>query len=458
MTFSRKDWRKMRQVVRSPFFNQRTDVIRLLDFLEEQILYHHLIPDKEEAHRHVYKKKPYNAQEIRQLMSFLYKNVEQYLSLQEVFEDSVQIKTQLAAAYRKRSLDKAFLRTIKEAEHLQSQQVFRNADFYQHSFLLQQEKYHFTASQKRLSDQNLQEISDNLDVFFIAQKLRQACLSLSHQAVYKKEYTIGLLDEILAYAEQERLLDLAAIAVYYYAYKALSAPSEHTHFQIFKQKIYEEGHLFPHAEIKNLYLLAINYCIKQVNQGAMEYFAEGLDLYKQGLKTQILLENKQLSRFTFLNIVAMGLKVGDLEWVEQFIHQYHQHLNKAYQEGYYNFSLARLAYRQQDYQRALKHLGYQNFKDQLLVLAAKTIQLKIYYETDEIDLLEAHLEAMDMYVRRKKILAYHQSNYQNIIRLTKKLLAVNRFDKEEVQSLQQAMLAEEILTEREWLLQQLERF
>lgn len=445
----------MKQIVHSPFFNQREDVIRLFDFLEEQLIYHKLIPTKEEAHRYVYKKKAYQAQEARQLMSFLYKNIEQYLSLQEVFEDEVQIKSKLAAAYRKRQLDKAFLRTLKETKALQEKQVYRNVDFYQHNFLLQQEKYQFTASQKRLSDQNIQEISDNLDTFFIAHKLRQACLSLSHQAVYKKEYKIGLLEQTLAYVENEELLHIPAIAVYYYAFNTLKPPGNDAFFQIFKQKIFELGHLFPLAEMGNVYLLAINYCIRRVNQRSMNYFQEGLDLYKQGLKTKVLLENNRLSRFTFLNIVAMALKVGDLEWVEHFIHQYYQHLNKDYQSAYYNFSLARLAYRKKNYEEALKHLRYQNFKDQLLLLAAKTIQLKIYYETEEIDLLEAHLEAMDMYVRRKKVLAYHQKNYQNLIRLTKKLLAVNHYNKAEVKKLHSTIEQEEILTEKEWLLQQL---
>ncbi|MFT5166033.1 MAG: hypothetical protein ACI8P3_001264 [Saprospiraceae bacterium] len=54
---------------------------------------------------------------------------------------------------------------------------------------------------------------------------------------------------------------------------------------------------------------------------------------------------------------------------------------------------------------------------------------------DEFDLLDAHLEAMKNFIRRKRIIGYHQKNYQNIIQITKKLLNSNIFDKKEIEAL-----------------------
>ena len=62
---------------------------------------------------------------------------------------------------------------------------------------------------------NLQKVSDTLDTAYLTLKLRQTCLSLSHQAVYKTDYQFGLLPALLAHIESQNLLDIPAIAVYY---------------------------------------------------------------------------------------------------------------------------------------------------------------------------------------------------------------------------------------------------
>ena len=80
--------------------------------------------------------------------------------------------------------------------------------------------------------------------------------------------------------------------------------------------------------------------------------------------------------------------------------------------------------------------------------------LKSYYHLEEFDLLDAHLNAMNNFIRRNKVLGYHKANYLNIIRYTKKLIALNAYDKKAVELLRQLLMAEEKLTEKNWLLQQ----
>ncbi|MEO0777604.1 MAG: hypothetical protein AAF146_13645, partial [Bacteroidota bacterium] len=59
--------------------------------------------------------------------------------------------------------------------------------------------------------------------------------------------------------------------------------------------------------------------------------------------------------------------------------------------------------------------------------------------------------------QRKKVIGYHKSNYKNIIRYTRKLLKVNPYNKTALQRLGGEIEAANPLTEREWLLRQLER-
>jgi len=97
------------------------------------------------------------------------------------------------------------------------------------------------------------------------------------------------------------------------------------------------------------------------------------------------------------------------------------------------------------------------YEDLLLNLAAKTILLKIYFELNENDLLDAHLLSLQNFLRRKTLIGYHKKNYKNIISITRKLLTYNRFDKKEKEKIRHLILDADVLTDRKWFLDMLER-
>ena len=200
-----------------------------------------------------------------------------------------------------------------------------------------------------------------------------------------------------------------------------------------------------------------NYCIRKINQGELHYYKDALDLYKAGLSTAVLLEQGNLSRFTYFNIVAAGINSGDLNWVEDFIEQYRQNLEKQQRHSAYSFNLARLQFARKNYQAVLELLQQANYRDVLVTLAIKTLLLKTFYELDEYDLLLSHLDAMQNYIRRKRVLGYHRTNYLNIIRYTNKLLQLSPGHHQEREQLVLVIRAEVHLTEKEWFLEKLTR-
>jgi hypothetical protein len=203
--------------------------------------------------------------------------------------------------------------------------------------------------------------------------------------------------------------------------------------------------------------LAINFCIKKNNSGHVDFARQGLELYKTALKQGFLLENGILSRFTYHNIVAWALLQQEYDWVESFINQYKNRLERTYRDSMFSFCSAKLAYSRKQYQVVLSLLQRAEYRDTLLALAAKTILMKIYYELDEFEVLEAHLSSMRAYLKRKRVLGYHKTNYQNIINYTKKLLDNSSRipNAAAAETLRKSIEQEEILTEREWLLEQL---
>ncbi len=448
---SSTDIRSIRKFLRSPFFNQRQDVIDLFEYMVTTST--NLIAEK--AFEKLNLKRPFDLVHLRLVMSYLFRLIEKYLAVEELLENEETQQLQLIRAYQKRSASRQIAIAINEGFKDLKKSEKRNGDWYYHIFQLQLEQFQLESQESPSGELNRQELSDTLDIAYLITKLRQACLLIAHQGIYKSSFDIGLLDFIFPFLKEHHYLETPAVAVYYHCYCMLANPEDEHHFKSFKKLLLSKGMFFSDWEIRDLYLQAINYCIKQINGGADNYFNEVMDFYKEGLDKQYLLENGVLSRFTYHNIVAAAIMTQEFEWVDQFIYKYKKNLQRKYRESSFSFSLAKLEYHRKNYAAALELLQKSNYRDLLLNLGAKTVLIKIYYELEEIDLLEAHLEAMKNYIRRKRLIGYHQKNYQNIIQLTKKLLSINFYNKDEKRQLIQLIETADPLTEREWLMQQL---
>ena len=456
-TLSNQELRELGKFVRSPFFNQQEILVQFFDYLVENKQQLQVSPTKEKVFQKLFPTQKFSDVKIRLMMSDLHKLIEKYLICSSTLSNETQSKLQMAQIYRQRNLPKHFQKTIKVVNELLEKNPLRHDDYFNSKYDQLLEQHQFVASSKRTDEFNLQEVTNMLDVTFIAKKLKQICLLFSHQAVYKKEYDFGLLEDIIRHIEEKNLLDIPAISVFYYYYQALTKEGHVNYFQKFKNLVFLHDKKFPPNELRDLYLFAINYCIRQLNQGQVHFAQEGLDLYKEGLKKEFLIENKKLSRFAYNNIVAMAVIVKDFNWAVEFIEDYKSLLSRRYRESTWMFNMSRLEYARKNYDKALIYLQKADFGDLVNNLIAKTILLKIYYELEEFNSLDSHLESMKTFIRRKTASGYHQTNYLNIIRYTKKLLSTNFYDRDKKEILLKEIEQEEILTERDWLLEQVKK-
>ncbi|MBX2930170.1 MAG: hypothetical protein KF852_20225 [Saprospiraceae bacterium] len=459
-TFSPAESRKCRKWLLSPAHNQREDTVQLYDYLmsgahleQEKFL------QKERVFVKIFPDQPYDDARLRQAVHFLLKAVEDFLVYEESQSDEVRRRLDLARVFRQRQLDKLYQKAFRQAEELQESVPHRNAYYLRNEYLLQREQYAFLSEKQkqRAMPLNLTEMSEALDRSFMADKLRQACLMLAHQAVYKAEYDMKLLQEALQYVEQKQWLDEPAIGIYYYGYRALTERDQSEHFDQLKQKILTGAHLFPSSEARDIYLMAINYCIARMNAGAEAFIREAFELYRKGFEERLLIENDTISRWTFLNVIMIALTLSEFEWAESFIESYQDFLEETHKDNFVHFSRALLLYEKREYGQAMLLLNTADYDDMLINLRSKALLMKMFYEQNMTDSLESLLEATRTYMTRKKVMAYHKAFFSNLVQLTKKLLRTNPYDQEQKNKLKEEILQANPLTskERNWLLEQL---
>jgi hypothetical protein len=268
---------------------------------------------------------------------------------------------------------------------------------------------------------------------------------------------MGLLHPLLTYIENNDVLKEPAVAVYYYSFKALTNRDNQSYFEELEKIIFGQGQLFPLTELREIYLLAINYCVGRFNAGDADYAGRAFILFKKGFEDNILLENGLVSRFSFGNAIAFALRLKEYAWVESFIEKFQQNIEEKFRNSVVHFNRSRLYFEKGDYNQAQLLLTQFEYDDMLLNIIAKTMLLKIYYEQDALDAFESLLESMRIYLQRKEALDQNRKTaYKNLISLMKKLLHLNPYSKTQTERLRALVESTNPLMEREWLLRQLE--
>lgn len=447
--------RALRKFVQSPWFNQREDVTQLLDFLDNGLKKTPETLTKAAAHEAIYPNLPYDDKQIRRLMSYLLKVVENFLTHCIRMEDVRQNDITLATAYRKLGLEKHARQALIAAEaSLKTMQV-EDENHYESLYLLEAETLAFSESAKRTAPRNLQAVSHSLDLAFLVRKLRQSSAALSHQAVTNIAYDLGLLNTVLDFLENSHLpAQQPAIGLYFYFCRAATT-EDVSYFEKLKSGLLQHGGAFVAGELRNIYLLAINYCIRRINGGAARFNADLFELYTAALEKGILLENGQLSRFAFKNIAALALRLGEFAWTQSFIETYGPTLEGRHRRNYTDYNLAKLHYARRDFPKAMQLLHKVEYEDVFLSLDARVLLLKIYFEQGETEALESFIQSFQRFLNRKKELGYHRENYLNTLNFTNKLLNVNILNKNEKEYLRQEIEQTGAVGEKEWLLERL---
>lgn len=270
---------------------------------------------------------------------------------------------------------------------------------------------------------NIQNISDAIHQYSTAEILKYACISITHQNVSNQQYSFAFLPFIIEQIETGKLQLAPAIEIYFYAYKTLINTNENSYFRQLVEAVYKNESYFTESELKDIFMLCINHCIKKLNSSELLFAETAYKLYLHALDKKYLLENNELSRFTFTNVVFIGLKLEDFKGVENFITAYGKYLNEATRETTISFNKARLYFTQRNYKKTMPVLLSIEYSDTLWNLAAKFMLVKIYVETKEYDALVSLLNTFKVYLHRQKKIGYHKDRYKNIIKFSEKLYA-----------------------------------
>ncbi len=454
-SFQKKDWHWFGKFLASPLHNKHSAVQRLFQYFRQQKPSDRMETTSENLSAFLFPEAPENPAKVHHVSNYLLRAAEAYLAWDEWQADESEQLLNLLSACRQRGLERHFQTTYERLRQLHEARPQRDAPHYRFNYRLAMEDYQHSIQSGRSEAERLQRLSEWHDIAFIAEKLKNACMVQSRRKVLQAEFDAGILPAVLNYVrERPQLLNIPAIAVYYYGYLSLSEPQEEAHFFALKAQLEAANQQFPQHELRDIYLLAVNFCINRINLRQNIWLREVLDLYQAGLAADAFLEHGQLSRFTYTNIALVALRGNEFEWVRNFLETYREKLPEAQREGAYAFNLARYYCETGHYDQAMPLLQKMDFDDVLHNLVAKTMLVRMYYETGAHNALDSLLDSLHTYLRRKRQIGEQQQTaYLNTIRFVRKLIMLPPGKMAARQQLRQEILETELLAEKDWLMQ-----
>ena len=443
----------------SPYFNKKAELVKLYKFLKK---FHPVYSDGdityEKAHNFIFPTKPFSKKEIGYLMSDMLKLREHLMVNEKLESKPIQVELYKLSAYNKLDLDKSFNKSLKDALKKINENTCKNASFYFDKYALHMEEdYFFSKKLKHVRDASLEKAIEYLDLFYLTEKFRIACEISSRKRMvtndYEPEFVEELLDSIAGHSFEKE----PAIAIYSTILKGFYRDEEGIIDELILL-LDQHNQLFPQEEVLIMFRQLINYCVRKLHGGEEYFRAKLFIIYKDMIKNGFVLDEfNNISPWTYMNIVTIGIYNKEMEWTEKFIHNFKNNLHEKFKDNAYNYNLAYFYFNIKEYTKATKLLNKVVFNDLYYMCESKSVLLRLYYVSNEVEAFYSLVDSFRIYIQRNKLMAdKNKELYLNLIRFLSKLSKIVDRDKEAFIKLKEKIKETKRVKNAAWLIDQID--
>lgn len=452
--------RDLDRYLASPYFTGNKNLLKLHRFLcEPQLAETH---NKNAAWNFTFPKSAYNEKKFRYLVSDLIAAVDDFIYTQQILYNKPRYThllgryyTMHEAAENKAALGNRLIKQKDKTKTVTGPDYFLEQHY--NNELAEELQTGSLKTYLKYIEQHRKDEPGGLDTYYVIEKLRQMCLTANDNNVFGTRLSIFYQAQVLQLAGQN-FSDEPFVQAYLSVYRLLTGKKQDEYFNL-KKIIDRHGYDFEDANLAELFTYARNFCIARVNAGHTAFFEELFELYDLGLKKRALLLDGEINERNYKNIVTTALRTQKFDWALQFINDYRYQLNKAVRDNAYHYNLANYYFHVRQYDKGLRYLQKVQLSDLFYGLDARSLMLKCYFELDEKEAFLNACYSFRVFIgRRKNVSLQHRNNYQNFLRLAKKLMNLRPRNKAAVQKLHTEIEAAKAIADKNWLQQKLQPY
>ncbi|HKK89550.1 MAG TPA: hypothetical protein VJ917_11935 [Saprospiraceae bacterium] len=427
--FDRKEMTRFREFALSPYHFKHEDTRKLIALLDKYYPnFNERNCDRKKLFQKLFPGQKHDQKQLALLFTYATRLLEKFLITEELEESVAENKILLLRKLRKLEQEKTYRKLYRKFKTKLDKKNFRDTHHYRFQFLLSDEANLYPDFDRGSKKKPIIQIKQNsLDKYFMAEKLHDVCEMHVRSLLLNTTYDPGLIQGVEDYLKHriDDFLEVPAVYMYYHLYLLIVKDDEEK-YHLLVEALPKNESAFRKKELQDFYNFLRNYCLLKTNQGHQKYLEEVFRLYKQQLETGLMLDNEGiLAEWHYKNIITAGINLGDMDWVEQFIHDYKDKLHPDLRENAYSYNLANFYYADEAYDKAQDLLLDVEYTDVRYSLNAKMLLLRIYYEKDEFMALQSLLESSRLYVQRNKLISEEvKLRYYNFIKFARRVYNV----------------------------------
>ncbi|HQY19916.1 MAG TPA: hypothetical protein PLX80_03615 [Ignavibacteria bacterium] len=400
-TLDKNEIKEFGKFIRSPYFNNRSEVIRFFNYikkffpefksneLKEEIIFKNVYPDKK-----------YSSVMTRKLISLTLNLLLDFLTLEDFKENKNDYNVKMLDMLRKRKLPALFQK--------RSRITGKNLDISTLDIYYYEQKLKFTSIQNGYflnSDESsfvdgLQNELNDLIEFFLTGVILQFIRLSEWSRQLNKKFDLKFYDEILKYMSADDEREVTLYSMYFNMLMLLNTEDEN----YFKKLIISRDTLkakLGKIDDYNVQIVSMQYCHKKVQKGYPEYRKQMFEITKKLLAAD-LIPDGFIEPYFFTNIVRNASLLNEFDWLDNFLSEYKHRLNPELSDEITNYSQAMIESAKGNFEKSLMHFSKIKIERSNMKLDMKNLLIIIYYELNFIEELISLIDTNKHFLQRDR--------------------------------------------------------
>jgi hypothetical protein len=456
-SLNKNEFREFGKFVRSPFFNNRDEVIRFYNSIKK------FYPDfdsdnftKERIFKQVYKRKQYSDVMMRKLTSLMVNLIMEYLLVNFGKTNKLESDVKLLEILRERKMLDLFVKKEKK--------VFELFKTSKHDFDLYNLQYRATSSINgviSLKDEKkmlriFRKEHDDFMAYFLSFVLMQYIRLSEWSRIYTYNFDKKLFNEVTQFLSNNKHEDYPLIPLYYNMLMLLET-GEERFFNTLKSQRIKYFEKVTQINNYNIAIVLIHHCYKKIQEGFGEYRIHQFELTKSLIEND-LIPPGYIEQYFFTNTVRYTSSMKEINWSLEFIEKFKDRLDPESKDEILNYTRSMIEFHRGNFDLSLKLLSSININRSNMKYDIKNIMLMNYYELGFSEQLISHIDAYKHFIARedKKSLEFKEKIklFLSCVLSLNQILADNNKTKAEL--LKRKIENAPYFNHKEWLLSKTE--
>jgi len=304
---------------------------------------------------------------------------------------------------------------------------------------------------------NLEIIDENLDIYYILEKLSIRISMLSLEQITQRNFEHSKFTIIEKYVKNSNYKNNAAIVVCLAMVDLLEHKTT-KHYNKLLQLLNKYGHIVSDEILIGGYNIAANFCSYNMKRGLFTH-KHIFELYNILDIKNLLLEENFIPVNKLKNIVAIACRINEFDWATKTLKKYIEFVNNSFKKSVFQFNFGVINFYQKQYNEALQNFIRVYDVNLVYDINCRIMMMKAHYEVDEIydeRTLQIFRSAEKYFIANKLISVHNRTAYKNFVRMLINLYRIkHKVTKMKLSSFLNKLNSQKFNNDKNWLLSKL---